>query len=94
MLDSLRQVDSQHVDRRATDGHEAPHNRAVPREVIGPIVLARMEESRQLARVGVVAGYIKRLERVAARALSRKRRARIEEWPGGARISISPHDGD
>ncbi len=67
MFHAFGKVYSQDVDRRASDGRETSQVRAIPREVRVLVVVAGMEEQRQLASVGIVTRDVDRLESVAAK---------------------------
>ena len=49
MLDTLGEIDVEHINRRPPDGGPADKFRADPGEVLLPVVSARIEQSGELA---------------------------------------------
>lgn len=62
MLNSQRIVDSQHADRRSTNGRQSFQRSFVPCEMVGPSLSSRIEKRMQHIRLGIITRWIWTLE--------------------------------
>ena len=79
MFDPGLVIDPQDVDRRSTNGARPFHRRPVPTEMAVPVVDPRVKQAAELAGRRIVAGNVRRFERVAQgtgpRQIGERRRA-------------------
>ena len=68
VFDAVRKVDAQHIHSGATDGCPAGEQRAVPCEMLVPVVLAWIEEWCVLIGYGINPGDVGPFEGVAVEA--------------------------
>ena len=65
MFDTNKIVDIEHVDRHSADRRFGAEQRALPMKMVNPSIASRMEQPRQLSRVGVDACDVRSFARIA-----------------------------
>lgn len=72
VCDTVTDIDSQHFNRRATNGRKTNQDGAMPREVVIPLILPWMEKSRDVTGGRVDACYVRPFVVVAVEARKRQ----------------------